>query len=204
MSTKLIGNCKTGLLFVVSAPAGTGKTTLVNMLVNEFPDAVEESISYTTRKCRFGEIPGVHYHFVTEEEFQDKIAKHDFLEYAQIYGCYYGTGYQKILEQQKKGKHVVLVIDTQGALQIKQKYPAILIFLKPPSIEVLRQRLTQRKTESEDLIEVRLAWAKNEIEKACEYDYCIINDDLKVAYQALRSILIAEEHKLTKGRQNGK
>lgn len=195
MHTKLLGNCQTGLVFVVSAPAGTGKTTLVNMLVEEFP-CVVESVSFTTRKQRAAELPGVHYHFVSVEEFERKIAKNEFLEHVKLYGDYYGTSLQTVQEQQKQGKHVILVIDTQGALILRKQFPAIFVFIRPPSMEVLRARLVHRKTENDAVIEERLAVAKTEIDAINHYDYCITNDDLSTAYQALRSILIAEEHKI--------
>lgn len=196
MSEKVLGNCKTGLVFVVSAPAGTGKTTLVQMLVDEFSGLVEKSISYTTRPRRPGEIPGIDYHFVSKEEFQNKLANEEMLEYAELYGYYYGTASDSVRQQQKAGKHVILVIDTQGALKLKGNFPAVLIFLKPPSQEVLRQRLAGRRTECSAVIEQRLAWAERELEAIKEYDYCVVNDDLKTAYSVLRSILIAEEHRV--------
>lgn len=192
---KLLGNVKKGLVFVVSAPAGTGKTTLVHMLTQEFP-CVVGSVSYTTRNQRPGEIAGVHYHFVSREEFESRIEKHEFLEFVQLYGDYYGTSKLTVQELQEQGKHVILVIDTQGALQLKTRFPAIFIFLRPPSMQILRERLAQRKTESSVMIEERLAIAKKEMEAMCHYDYCITNDDLSTAYQVLRSILIAEEHRV--------
>lgn len=197
MDKKLLGNGKMGLAFVVSAPAGTGKTTLVHMLTQEFP-CVIESISYTTRSQRPEEISGVHYHFVSKEEFESKIAANDFLEFVELYGCYYGTSHHTVQDLQRQGKHVILVIDTQGAQQLKTWFSATFIFLQPPSLQVLRERLVQRKTESSDVIEKRLAIAQKEIEASCHYDYCIINDDLATAYQVLRSILIAEEHRVCK------
>jgi guanylate kinase len=165
------------------------------MLVNEFP-CVVESVSYTTRECRNGEIPGVHYHFVSESEFERKIANNEFLEYVRLYGYYYGTALQSVQEQQRQGKHVILVIDTQGALQLKGMIPACFVFISPPSLKELRHRLKQRRTESDAVIEERLEWAKKEIETASEYDYTIVNDDLAIAYQVLRSIVIAEEHRV--------
>lgn len=186
---------KKGLLFVVSAPAGTGKTTLVKMLDDEFPNIVT-SISFTTRQPRLGEQPGSHYNFISESEFAKKIVEGDFLEHAQIYGHYYGTSKKWVKEQQEKGNHVVLVIDTQGALQLKGVIPAVFIFIAPPSMEILRTRLTNRKTESQEVVEQRLKWSEKEIYDAQFYDYMIINDDLATAYQALRSIVIAEEHRI--------
>jgi guanylate kinase len=196
--TKLLGNLNHGLVFVVSAPAGTGKTTLVKMLISEFP-CVIRSISFTTRKPRPGEVPGIDYHFVTKEEFEKQIEQQDFLEYVKLYGEYYGTSRKWVREQQMQGKHVILVIDTQGGLQLKGKFPARFIFIKPPSMEVLRKRLTERKTENEEVIEKRLSWASREIEDGRYYDYHIVNDDLKTSYQVLKSIIIAEEHRVVHG-----
>ncbi len=192
---KLLGNVKEGLAFVISAPAGTGKTTLVQKLVNEFP-CLMSSVSYTTRQPRSGEVPGHDYVFLSREEFEKKIAAREFLEYVQLYGAYYGTSQQWVRDQRKQGKHVLLTIDTQGALQLKEHYSAVLIFIMPPSLEELKNRLVRRKTETEEVIEKRLAVAQKEIETAQHYDYIIVNDDLDVAYQVLRSIIIAEEHRL--------
>ncbi len=193
--TGLLGESAEGLAFVVSAPAGTGKTTLVQRLVHEFPSIIA-SISYTTRQPREGEIAGVHYHFVSPCEFEAKIAAGDFLEYVKLYETYYGTSRQWIKQQQEQGKHVVLVIDTQGALQLKKLFSAVFIFIHPPSLESLRMRLIQRQTEKPEMIEKRLAWAQIELEAAQQYDYQVINDDLEIAYQVLRSIFIAESHRI--------
>lgn len=196
MTHKLLGNLDYGLLFILSAPAGTGKTTLVNLLATEFP-CVVSSISFTTRERRPGEVHGVHYYFVTQEEFERKIANNEFLEYVKLYGHYYGTDYKSVESLQKQGKHVVLVIDTQGALQLKGKIAATFIFVEPPSRDVLKERLTQRRTETSEVIQERLEWARKEIEFAKYYDYQIVNDDLSTAYQVLRSIFIAEEHRVS-------
>lgn len=194
MTQRLLGNVTRGLLYILSAPAGTGKTTLMQMLASEF-SCVVPSISYTTRLPRKGEIDGVHYHFIPTQEFLQKIDEGDFLEYVQLYGDYYGTSRRAVIEQQLKGNHVILVIDTQGAALLKGKLSAISIFVAPPSIEELERRLKDRKTDSPERIEKRLAWAKNEMGAMKNYDYIIVNDDLKIAYQTLRSILIAEEHR---------
>lgn len=194
--SEILGERKEGLVFIVSAPAGTGKTTLVQRLVNEFSSIIA-SISYTTRRPREGEVQGIHYHFISNEEFEAKIAAGEFLEYVQLYGTYYGTSYQWVKEQQQRGKHVVLVIDTQGALQLKHNhFPAIFIFVRPPSLDSLRVRLTQRQTEKDEMIEKRLEWASRELQLSQEYDYQIVNDNLEIAYQVFRSIFIAECHRV--------
>ena len=195
MTQKLLGNLSEGLVFVLSAPAGTGKTTLVKMLQNEFP-CITGSISCTTRAPRSGEVPGKDYHFISQEEFAGKIKNGDFLEYATVFENYYGTSKEYVLKEQKKGKHVMLVIDTQGAMQIKKNgLPAVFIFISPPSLLVLKERLFKRKTESTAVIEQRLSWAKDEMALAPQYDYQIVNDNLENAYQILRSIIISEEHR---------
>ena len=193
-SNELLGNQKEGLAFIVSAPAGTGKTTLVKRLVKEF-SCIMPSISCTTRKPRAGEHEGRDYHFLTEKQFKDKIAAGDFLEYVQLYDSYYGTSRATVLKQMEEGKHVILTIDTQGAQALKGIFPAVTIFIEPPSLEVLRKRLMSRHTESPERMEERLEWAKNEMLAASQYDYIIVNDNLDTAYEVLRSIIIAEEHK---------
>lgn len=185
---------KKGLVFVISAPAGTGKTTLVQMLKGEFPRVVG-SISYTTRAPRSNEVEGKDYHFITKEAFEEKIQAGEFLEYAQVFHNYYGTSKKSIEAEQKKGKHVVLVIDTQGAMQLRDKIDAVFIFISPPNVEELQVRLKKRQSESAETMATRLSWAKQEMALAPRYDYHIVNDDLKTAYGVLRAILIAEEHK---------
>lgn len=192
---KVLGELKQGLIFVISAPAGTGKTTLVRMLQKEF-SCVIESISYTTRAPRPGEVSGRDYHFIAVEEFEKRIRDQEFLEYATVFGNFYGTSKKFLEEQQKLGKHVLLVIDTQGALQLMGRLKACFIFIKPPSMEALKQRLHARKSESEIAMNERLSWAKKEMELSSKYDYLIVNDELLTAYDVLRSILIAEEHRI--------
>ena len=152
MPSKLLGNLKHGLALIISAPAGTGKTTLVQMLQKEFPSVVN-SISCTTRKPRDGEVPGKDYYFLSKDEFESKIAAGEFLEYVELYGHYYGTSREKVIEQQRQGKHVILTIDTQGALYLKGKFPGVYIFIAPPSLEELHNRMVKRKTESMEMIE---------------------------------------------------
>jgi guanylate kinase len=184
-----------GLIFIISAPAGTGKTTLVNMLTQEFPSVIR-SVSCTTRAPRPGEHEGKDYFFLTKEAFEAKIRHGDFLEHAKVFGDYYGTSAEFVKKEQSRGKHVVLVIDTQGALQIKGKIPAIFIFISPPSLAEQKERLNKRKTENPQSMEERLAWAKHELEMMHHYDYHIVNDHLDTAYAVLKSIFIAEEHKI--------
>ncbi len=190
----VLGTLDRGLVFVISAPAGTGKTTLVRMLTEEF-DCVVESVSCTTRKPRANEKEGVDYFFVSEARFQAMIKEGEFLEYAHVFGHYYGTSRHSLEKQLKRGKHVILVIDTQGAEQVKKQIDAIHIFIRPPNFDELKQRLHGRQSETKEAIATRLSWAERELEAAKHYDYQVVNQDLKTAYEILRSILIAEEHK---------
>ena len=195
MTTNLLGNLERGLLFILSAPAGTGKTTLVQLLTREF-SCVVSSISYTTREARGGEVDGIHYFFISKDDFVKRIDAGEFLEHVELYGDFYGTSKLWVEEQLAQRKHVILVIDTQGAEFLKEKVQAVSIFIAPPSVEELERRLRLRQTESEQVIEKRLFWAKKEMEAQKNYQYLIVNDDLSSAYQVLRSILIAQEHRI--------
>lgn len=201
MTQKLLGNLEKGLVFVVSAPAGAGKTTLVRMLCDEF-SCVVESISCTTRHAREGEVDGKDYQFLSREAFCNKVAEGDFLEYAEVFGELYGTSKRQLEETLSQGKHVVLVIDTQGALHLQSLgLEAVYVFIAPPSMETLAERLAKRQTETEDKRKERLSWAKKEIELSSFYDYKIINCNLDTAYKTLKSIVIAEEHRIRKSKQ---
>jgi guanylate kinase len=191
---QLIGD-RQGLIFVLSAPAGTGKTTLVQMLRQEFSHVVE-SISCTTRLKRAEEIEGKHYHFLSQEEFARRLRANEFLEHTRYMDHLYGTSRAFVAQQQSRGHHVFLVIDTQGALELKKKIEAIYIFLSAPSLEELRRRLELRKTESPEVIDKRIRWAEHELAQISHYDYHIVNDDLKTAYGVLRAIVIAEGHRI--------
>jgi len=194
--TKLIGNVHKGRVIIISAPAGTGKTTLVHKLIEEFPNYVTQSISCTTRPPRKGEIDGKDYVFLTETAFEKRKVSGEFLEYATVFGFQYGTLKEVVEKHCADGKYMILVIDTQGALELKKKIKALFIFIKPPSIDVLEKRLIQRNSESNRMIKKRLDRAQLELDRSQYYDYHIVNDDLDIAYQVLRSIVIAEEHKI--------
>ncbi|ADU97365.1 guanylate kinase [Thermovibrio ammonificans] len=184
-----------GLLIVVSAPSGTGKTTLCHMLLKEIP-TLEFSVSYTTRPPREGEVDGRDYHFVTKEQFERMIEEGDFLEWANVYGNLYGTSKSQVLKALEEGRDILLDIDTQGALQVKKNFPeAVLIFILPPSLEELERRLRKRGTDPEEVIERRLKTAREELKKALCYDYLVVNDELEKAFDQLKGIITAEKLK---------
>jgi guanylate kinase len=184
-----------GLVIVISGPSGAGKGTICKEIVKRKKDLII-SVSATTRSPRKKEIEGKNYYFYTEETFKEKIEKNDFLEYAKVYGNYYGTPKSKVIEEIKKGKNVILEIDIQGALQIKESYPkGIFIFVMPPSMEELKNRITSRGTDSKEVILKRMECAYHELNYAFKYDYVIINDDLEEAVKVVDSILIAENHR---------
>lgn len=178
-----------GNIFLLSAPAGTGKTTLVKRLTSEVPHVVQ-SISYTSRPKRPHETDGVDYRFITKEQFQEKERSGDFLEHAKVYDDFYGTDRASVEQLIQNGLDVFLVIDTQGAQQVLEKCHAISIFVFPPSLEELKRRLVNRNTETPDKIEERLSWSQKEMEKGKNYHYHIVNDDLDVAYQELKQIVV--------------
>ena len=194
--TKLIGNLDQCKVVILSAPAGTGKTTLFKKLVQEFPKYVIQSISCTTRPPRQGEIDGKDYIFLTKEAFEKRKNLGEFIEHATVFGYQYGTLKATLEKQKQLGKYVFLIIDTQGALALKDKIDALFVFVHPPSIKDLKNRLQNRETETKEMVKKRVDWAYYELEQSKYYDYQIINDDLEVAYQVLKSILIAEEHKI--------
>lgn len=180
-----------GSLFIISAPSGTGKTSLVTAVCKELPH-IKKSISHTTRPMRDGEVNGVHYNFVTKDEFKKILATDVFLEHAEVFGNYYGTSRDWVLSTLKQGIDVILEIDWQGALQIRKKMPdAIAIFILPPSSATLRDRLTNRNQDDQQKIVQRLQQAKVEVSHYTEYDYLLVNDDFTLALQQLIEIISA-------------
>jgi len=179
-------------VFIISAPSGSGKSTLVKRLLAQDRNLIF-STSYTTRDPRGAEVDGEHYHFITREDFEERIRKDEFLEWALVFGNYYGT-HRGILERgQAEGKDVVLDIDVQGARQLKEKIPdAVSIFILAPSREELAKRLRTRSEDSEEVIQRRLAGAAREIEDFRRYDYVLVNDDVDLASERLRAIVAAE------------
>ena len=178
-----------GHLYIVAAPSGAGKTTLVRMLLEAVP-AVGLSISCTTRAPRPGEQDGREYHFLSVDEFRDRIARDEFLEWAEVHGNYYGTSKRWIADELALGRDVLLEIDWQGAQQVRQLFPqAIGIFILPPSMEELTRRLTGRGTDSAEVIERRLLAAHAEMRHVGEFDYVIINDQLNNALDDLVAIV---------------
>ncbi len=190
----VLGGAKRGLAFVISAPAGTGKTTLVRMLCKKY-SCIVDSVSYTTRLPRRNEIQGRDYHFISHAEFEKKIEEGEFLEYAKVFDHYYGTSRKFVEAEQAAGKHVALVIDTQGAIQLMESFDAVFIFISPPNLAELRNRLKSRRSETESTLEQRLSWAEKEMALASRYDYHIVNERLYIAYEVLKAIFIAEEHR---------
>ena len=182
----------TGLKIVLSGPSGSGKGTIVRELIKD--EQFLLSISATTRGPRQGEIEGVHYFFKTREEFEGMIQKNELLEYAQFCGNYYGTPKAFIESSVKNGKDVILEIEVEGAMQIKKIYPeAIFIFVVPPSLTELENRLVGRATEQRDVIEQRLARAKEELSLYDQYDYVVVNDRLVEALDEIKCIVRSEK-----------
>lgn len=183
---------KHGLLIVVSGPSGAGKDSVCNLTSSYNPN-LWISVSCTSREIRKGEVEGVNYFYLTNEEFEQKIKNNDFLEYTVYNNSYYGTPLYKIKEKLNEGKDVILVIDVQGALNVKRLYPdAIFIFILPPSMEELKNRLIKRGTENHEKIVERFRVAYKEINEISKYNYVIVNDDLEDAAIKMQSIIISE------------
>lgn len=190
----MIKTKKRGNLIVISGTTCAGKGTVIKHLLERNKD-LYLSISYTSRPKRSNEIDGVHYFFVTPEEFESKIKNNEFLEYAQVhYGCYYGTPKKEIEEKLQEGNNVILEIEVQGAKQIKEKYPeSILIFIMAPSMEIVKERIKSRGEENTEQIIKRFRVAYQEINEINKYNYLVINDNLEDAIKKVESILISEK-----------
>lgn len=183
---------RNGLLFIISAPSGAGKTSLFKKVIEKVED-IKASVSHTTRSPRPDERDGVDYHFIRQEEFQEKIKRGEFIEWAEVHGNLYGTSVENLKIIQDRGLDLILDIDIQGAEKIRKAYKnAICIFILPPSIEILEDRLKGRGSDSEEEIQKRLNRAKEEILHYKNYGYVIINADIDKAADELRSIIIAE------------
>ena len=181
-----------GTLYIVSAPSGAGKTSLLKALVERDP-RIRVSISHTTRTKRPGEVDGVDYHFVDVDRFARMIGEGAFLEHAQVFGNFYGTSERAVREVLSTGDDVVLEIDWQGARQVRRRFPgAVSVFILPPTPEALRERLTGRGQDSAEVIERRMADARSEMEHYPEYDYLVINDRFEQALEELGAVVISQ------------
>lgn len=185
-----------GVMLVISSPSGAGKSTLASKLIEEFDD-VKLSVSATTRAIRPGEIDGQHYHFLSHDQFEQRIAENDFLEWARVFDHYYGTPRANTEARLSAGQDVIFDVDWQGGDELHDKMPndVASVFVLPPSIEALSNRLAARPGSTPEMVERRMRDAKNEISHWRRYDYCIINDDLNVAFSELKSILMTERLK---------
>ncbi|MGL6105333.1 guanylate kinase [Romboutsia sp.] len=193
---------KNGLLLVVSGPSGAGKGTICKELLKK-NDQIKLSVSATTRKPRTGEVDGVNYFFIEKDKFTQMIGNSEFLEYAQIYDNFYGTPKAAIMECLEKGQDVILEIEMQGAKQIKEVCPeGVFIFVLPPSLEELKNRIVGRGTETVEEIDKRFSCAFEEINRIVDYDYFVVNDDLEKSVKEIESIISSEKNKVTRYKNN--
>jgi len=184
-----------GLLVVISGPSGAGKGTICMQLLLDM-SFLKVSVSATTRKPREGEKDGVDYYFIDEEEFLKRVADNEFLEYAKVYGNYYGTPKEEVFKQLKAGNDIILEIDIQGALQVKKNYPmGVFIFILPPSLTELKNRIEGRGTDSKEVILRRMESAYDELNYAFQYDYVVVNDRVDLATEKIKHIILAEKNR---------
>lgn len=190
-------NHNTGAILVLSGPSGAGKSTLLKKVIDDIGECYF-SISTTTRKIREGESNGIDYHFVSKEEFQKDIEDDMFLEHANVHGNYYGTSLKPVRKALRAGKLVIFDIDVQGNAVVTKRLGDIAtsVFISPPTLSELKERLESRQTDSQEVIDGRLKMAKREIQRICEYDYLIVNDNLEVAADTLRTIAKAARLKV--------
>jgi len=190
-----------GLLIIVSAPSGAGKTSLVAALMARDPQ-LTMSVSHTTRTRRQREQDGVNYHFVSRQQFLEMVGQQAFVEHAEVFGHLYGTSSGSVAAERDQGRDVILEIDYQGARQIRERYPeAISIFIVPPSLATLAARLEGRAEDARSVIEQRLAMARSEMSSFAEYDYLVVNDDFEVALQDMACIVRAERLRVVNQRE---
>ncbi len=188
---------QTGSLVVIAAPSGAGKTSLIAALLQK-SNTIQLSVSHTTRQPRDAEVDGQHYHFSSQTDFQKMVKNDDFLEYAQVFGNFYGTSRQALEQQLATGNDVILEIDWQGARQVKKLMPnCVGIFIMPPSKQALQQRLTGRGQDSDEIINRRMADAVSEMSHYDEFDYLIINDDFERALSELELVIGAQQYRMT-------
>lgn len=186
---------KQGHFYIIAAPSGAGKTTLVDALVKQI-DNIKISISYTTRPPRPNEVDGINYHFIDQTVFDQMVHKNKFIEHAVVFNYHYGTGKDWVLAQLNQGVDVILEIDWQGAEQVSSQFQdAISIFILPPSLEILHNRLKQRNQDNPRVIEARMAAARQEISHYHEFQYLVVNDDFQIALQELIYIIKANRLK---------
>jgi len=182
-----------GQIFVITAPSGTGKTTIIKNIARKNVGDVGYSISHTTRKPREGEVNGLHYYFVNKADFEKMIEAHEFIEWALVYNQLYGTSILSVNKELSSGKDLLMDLDIQGAKEIKRRFPESLsIFILPPSMEILQERLKRRSTDDKINTDIRLKKAVEEILKCRDFDFIIVNDNLNQAVREIESIIIAQ------------
>ena len=185
-----------GQIFIITAPSGAGKTTIIKNILKKDVEGIDYSISHTTRKPRGGESHGLHYYFVKRENFEKMIDAHEFVEWAVVYGHLYGTSISSINRALSSGKDLLMDVDIQGCQEMKRQFPdSLSIFILPPTIDILKERLHKRSPNDKMNIDLRLKKAEEEIQQCRDYDYIIVNDDLKKAIKEIEAIIVAQRAK---------